>query len=198
MFMKGKVKEKTVDKYLAPIRQQIVNLIKPNTKVIDYGCGNGDLLLQLSTKIKTGIGFDHSSKLISFAREKAISKECANLKFETKDLTKIDFSRMHSDYGVISLLLHIISSQEAKDLLINSINSSETTLICGFSQPKNSKQRFLLWLDQRFNSHFSNYKVYAKNGFTEGLLQSIENLNYSTFDTFDPVIKIYKIENQKN
>ena len=60
--MKGAVKTNTVDKYLKSIRFQIIELIKPDSNVVEFGCGNGDLLFKLSGKIKSGVGFDKSKE----------------------------------------------------------------------------------------------------------------------------------------
>lgn len=64
--MKGKVKANTVDKYLSSIRFQIVDLIEPETSVVEFGCGNGDLLFKLSDKIKLGVGLGKSEQLIGY------------------------------------------------------------------------------------------------------------------------------------
>jgi len=36
---------------LAPIRNQMSDLIAPSSTVIEFGCGNGDLLFRLSPKM---------------------------------------------------------------------------------------------------------------------------------------------------
>lgn len=191
--MKGIVKANTVDRYLSPIRNQIIDLIEPNTTLVEFGCGNGDLLFKLSDKIQTGIGFDKSEQLIAYASKRKKKEKVKNLEFRTIDLVKESFSESKKDYSISSLLFHVLAWKEATELLKKQIASSETTIVCGFSKPENLKQYLLLWLDQRFTSHYSNYRNYRKKGFTEGLLNSVGNLTYRRFDTFDPVIKIYKI-----
>ncbi|GAB4247950.1 MAG: hypothetical protein Tsb0034_27280 [Ekhidna sp.] len=79
---------------------------------------------------------------------------------------------------------------EASRLLEKIIATSKTTIICGFSKPENWKQGLLLWLDQRFNAHYLNFRDYQRRGYMEGLL---EGMKYQRLDTFDPVIKIYVI-----
>jgi len=195
--MKGTVKANTVDKYLGPIRDQIIELIEPNTSVAEFGCGNGDLLFKLSDKIKTGIGLDKSLQLISYASKRKKKEKIKNVEFKIIDLVKEPFSELKTDYSIASLLFHILTWREATDLLKKLITTSETTIVCGFSKPGNLKDNILLWLDQRFTRHYSNYRNYKKRGFTEGLLNSIGDIKYSEFDTFDPVIKIYKITKHK-
>ena len=191
--MKVLIKANTVDKYLLPIRLQLMESVEPNTTVIEYGCGNGDLLFKLAHKIQHGIGLDLSFQLIEYALKRKEKEAIHNLDFEVTDLTKSTFSPSKADYAIVSLLFHLLSKEEALVLLKKVIASSGTTLICGFHQPQNAWQNLLLWVDQRFTKHYSNFRGYQQKGYMEGLLNSIENLEYSTFDTFDPVIKVYKI-----
>ncbi|WP_319482489.1 class I SAM-dependent methyltransferase [uncultured Draconibacterium sp.] len=191
--MKGTVKAKTVDKYLSSIRLQIVELVEPNSTLIEFGCGNGDLLFKLSNKIKTGVGIDNSEELIEYAANRMKRDQVKNLEFKLLDILNDTYQESEKDYAIASLLLHILPWGKAVELTKKVIDNSGTTIICGFSEPENFTQNFLLWLDQRFTSHFSNFRNYRENGFTEGLLNSIQNIEYIRIDTFDPVIKIYKI-----
>jgi SAM-dependent methyltransferase len=191
--MEGIVKANTTDKYLRPIRHQIKELIETNTTVVEFGCGNGDLLFKLSDKIYRGIGLDKSEPLIAYASNRRKRENVKNLEFRRIDLVTEPLPDAGMDYSIASLLFHILTWRDATELLKLLIANSKTTLICGFCEPENFKQSALLWLDQRFTSHYSNYRTYKKKGFTEGLLGSLKNVEYTRYDTFDPVIKIYKI-----
>ena len=191
--MKGIIKANTVDKYLRSIRYQIVELVEPNKTLLELGCGNGDLLFKLSGKLKFGIGIDNSEGLIEYAKDQMKQQQITNLEFRMADLLKHEFSDSKTDYSVVSLLLHILPWDKSIHLVERLVAISNTTIICGFTAPENIKQEMLLWFDQRFTGHYSNFKDYKKNGFTEGILNAIENIAYSRIDTFDPVIKIYKI-----
>ncbi|GAA3584939.1 class I SAM-dependent methyltransferase [Snuella lapsa] len=191
--MKAIIKADTIDKYLRSIRFQIVELIDPNTTLIELGCGNGDLLFKLAGKLKLGVGIDKSEQLITYASNRVKKEQVKNLEFRLMDLLKDSYSEPNMDYSVASLLLHILPLEKSIELIKKLLASSNTTIICGFCEPKNIRQKMLLWLDQRFTSHYSNFRDYKRNGFTEGLLNSIEKIKYDRIDTFDPVIKIYKI-----
>jgi len=191
--VKGIIKANTVDKYLRSIRYQIVELVEPNKTLLELGCGNGDLLFKLSGKLKFGIGIDNSEGLIEYAKDQMKQQQITNLEFRMADLLKHEFSDSKTDYSVASLLLHILPWDKSIQLVERLVAISNTTIICGFTAPENIKQEMLLWFDQRFTGHYSNFKDYKKNGFTEGILNAIENIAYSRIDTFDPVIKIYKI-----
>lgn len=191
--MKGKVKANTVDRYLHSIRLQIIELIEPGVNVVEFGCGNGDLLFKLSGRINRGMGIDISQKLIDYAKQRQEKDKIENLEFKSIDLLNGSFSDFESKYGIASLLLHCLPWNKSVSLLDKIILASNTTIICGFSKPENWRQKVLLWMDQRFSGHFSHFRNYANNGFTEGMLNAIDNIEYTVIDTFDPVIKIYKV-----
>ena len=191
--MKGAVKARTVDKYLYPIRLQIIELVGANSTVLELGCGNGDLLFKLSHKIKLGKGIDNSKQLIAYANQRMEQQKVTNLDFKKIDVLNESYLESRVDYAVTSLLLHILPWDKSIETVQKLVEASNTTIICGFSRPKNKKQKFLLWLDQRFTGHYPNFKYYKENGYTEGLLNSIKNIKYESINTFDPVIKIYKV-----
>jgi ubiquinone/menaquinone biosynthesis C-methylase UbiE len=195
--MKGKVKTNTVNKYLRSIRLQIIDLVQPNSTVIEFGCGNGDLLFKLSDKIKTGVGIDNSKQLITYATKRLKQEQVQNLEFKLTDILKNSFRESEQDYSIASLLLHVLPWEKAVELVKKMVSNSSTTIICGFSKPENLMQKVLLWFDQRFAAHYRNFKTYEKNGYTEELINSIQNVQYRKIDTFDPVIKIYEITNNK-
>ena len=195
--MKGNIKANTVDRYLHSVRLQIVELVALNSTIVELGCGNGDLLFKLSHKIKHGVGIDKSEQLIAYAIDRTKEEQVYNLEFRSVDLLNEPYSEHKVDYSIASLLLHILPWNRAIESIEKLIDSSNITIICGFSEPENVKQRVLLWLDQRFTSHYSNFRYFKKNGFTDGLLKSIQNIKYERIDTFDPVIKIYKITKPK-
>ncbi len=191
--MKEVVKAYTVDKYLRPIRFQIAKLVECNASVMELGCGNGDLLFKLSDKLKSGVGIDKSEQLIEYASNRIKKEQIKNLEFRLLDLINDSFPEPNMDYSVASLLFHILPWEKAVELAKRLIAASKMTIICGFSKPENVRQKILLWLDQRFTGHYSNFRDYGEHGFTEGLLNTVKNIEYHRIDTFDPVIKIYQI-----
>lgn len=196
--MKGKIKAITVDKYLFPIRQQIVAMIDPKSTIHELGCGNGDLLFHLSTKIKHGIGWDYDKELLRYAEEKKQELGINHLEFKAVDLLKSNLDFPEYDYSLTSLVYHLLPHATSQRLILKQLNTSKKLIICGFSRPENFKQSLLLGLDQRFTKHYHQYKIYKQLGYTEGLLKSISGITFQSVDTFDPVIKIYIVEYPKS
>ncbi|MEO9513592.1 MAG: class I SAM-dependent methyltransferase [Flavobacteriaceae bacterium] len=95
----------------------MVELIEPNASVIEFGCGNGDLLFKLSNKIKSGIGIDNSEALISYAINKMKRGQIKNLEFRILDLIKDSYPESRMDYAIASLLFHTLPWTKAVDLV---------------------------------------------------------------------------------
>lgn len=190
--MERPFKANIVDKYLQPVRMQIVELIESSADVVEYGCGNGDLLFKLSDKVNSGVGIDNSKSLISYANSRKEKEGKTNLGFSCLDL-RDDITFQPVDYSIASLFFHIIPWGKSVQLLRGMVHKSKTTIVCGFSEPQSRKEKYLLWVDQRFSGHYTHFKNFTNRNFTEGLLSELHHIEYTRFDTFDPVIKIYKI-----
>lgn len=183
---------------LAPVRNQMMDLIVPNSKVIEFGCGDGVLLFKLSQKIKSGLGIDKSKTLIDQALKHGKSKNISNVDFVCEALGK-NFNHSETyDFSIASLFFHVITVSDAVYLLNKMRELSDTVLICGFSRPDRLQQKSLLWLDQRFSGHYGNFKAYQKYGYMEGILEKIQFASVVTYDTSVPFIKIYKTVSKHN
>lgn len=190
--MLRQVKLKAADN-LAPIRSQIVDLIEPNSKVIEFGCGNGDLLLSLSPKIRYGLGIDKSEALIGEALKHRENRGICNVEFLCKELGKNYTPSEVYDFSVASLFFHVIPQSDSLHLLQKMKKISDNVLVCAFSCPETLNQKMLLWLDQRFSGHHRNFTDYQRSGYFEGILKKVRYSNLSTYDTFLPFVKIYKL-----
>ena len=178
---------------LAPIKSKILNLIKPDSSVIEFGCGNGDLLLKLSSQIKYGLGIDKSKKLIDFAIQQKRLKNLSNINFRCQELSCNYKQSGKYDYSIASLFFHVIPWSDSIYLIKRMLEISDKIVICGFSRPETLQQKTLLWLDQKSTSHYQLFKAYKKRGYLEGLLSEFGSMKITTFDTHIPFVKIYVI-----
>ncbi|MER3329769.1 MAG: class I SAM-dependent methyltransferase, partial [Candidatus Kapaibacterium sp.] len=160
------------------------------------GCGNGDLLFKLSDKISQGIGIDNSQKQIELARKTKEKTGISNLEFDINDIMAVTLSES-TDYTIISLLLHLLPVDVSVKILKEALVTSKNIIICDFCKPENIKQNLLLNIDQLFSGHYSNFRNFVSNGYTEGLLRKLEGIEIKQHKTFDPVIKIYEIRSIK-
>lgn len=191
--MKGELKSKTVDRYLRPIRKQIVDLVIYDAHVIEFGCGSGDQLCMLSSKIKHGLGIDQSKTLINYALKQKEIRDCSNIDFLTEEIVLGYKNSKIYDFSIASLFLHVLPVPQAVDVLNIMLKISHNVIICEFCAPQTIIQKALLWVDQRFTGHYKHFKNYQQNGYMEGLMEQLKYAEIEVYDTFDPVIKLYKI-----
>ncbi|HEX8376372.1 MAG TPA: class I SAM-dependent methyltransferase [Pedobacter sp.] len=178
---------------LAPIRDQIDNLVSSNSRVIELGCGNGDLLFKLAPKIKTGLGIDKSQLLITSAMKRKEQYNLQNIDFMQKEIGEDYLPPGTWDISIASLFFHVVPPSDAIFILDKFKEVSNEIIICGFCRPESFSQSILLWLDQRFSMHFKNFVSYKKHGYMEGILAEARCSSILTHNTYLPFLKIYQI-----
>ena len=178
---------------LAPIRKQLAALVAPNSSVIEFGCGNGDLLFTLSPQIKSGLGIDKSENLIGHAIAQKKQMGFDHIDFVCEALGENFSHTKFYDFSIASLFFHVIPRPDSVYLLRKMREISDQILICGFSAPDSLRQKIFMWLDQRFSGHYQNFRAYQKSGYLKGLLVEVPLANVEAYDTYIPFVKIYKI-----
>ncbi|WP_424961347.1 class I SAM-dependent methyltransferase [Ekhidna sp.] len=106
--MKGKIKSLTSDKYLLPIREQMLEMLKPEDRVIDLGCGSGDFLFRAHSKIEFGFGVDSSKQLIQYAQNRTKDLNIDNLAFERRMIDQHFKPKEHFSLATACLFFHVV------------------------------------------------------------------------------------------
>ena len=86
---------------------EIVDL-KPNFKILDYGCGTGLVGFGLSNETNTVLGMDCSSGMVEKFNEKAKELNFTNISAIKHDINKEDLPKNEFDLIAISMTLHHI------------------------------------------------------------------------------------------
>lgn len=191
--MKAWIKIHTVDRYLEPLRQQLLKALPDGVSLLEIGCGTGDLLFRAAPQISYGLGVDANPDLISYAQQKKQKNNLLQLSFKAEHLQPtFDLGRTF-DFGVASLFFHVLPNEEAILTLKTLKKHCDKLLIAAFVLPSNRKEEWLMWFDQRFSGHYQHYRKYANQGYMDGLLQRAEVRIRRVEATFDPCINLYTI-----
>ena len=117
-------------------------LIPTNAKVLDIGCGTGDLLA--ATKPEIGVGIDLSEKVVAIAQQKY-----PNLQFYSLDVEKITPEQIgiqHFDYIILSGVMGYLSDIQTVLEKLQVFCSPHTRIILSFH---NYLWEPLLWFAEK-------------------------------------------------
>jgi len=167
------------DKLIAPNQDrlfaQIKNLIEPDSKIIDVGCGTGRLSFSIYDKCKSILGIDLSKRNIDRAESSLLKNPETNLSFRHTSVSElISNGEYHFDYAVLTYVIHEVNPDERIPLL-NEISKIADKIIIGdylVPQPKG----FWKLLNEVVEfaagrEHYRNYKHYISNGGIKGIAE---------------------------
>ncbi|CAB9523486.1 expressed unknown protein [Seminavis robusta] len=216
---------KLVDRVLAPIRQQIQDLVVSTGKsskggpkmmrVLDVACGTGDQLFRLrrDNQIDYGLGIDLNPESIQYARERAQAAglvlynddndnhDC--LEYRIQDLQDLQQQQQTEtdnqfDIAMATLFFHVVPWPTAVSLLMTMSSMAPKLIVAAFVPGEKWQDKLLLWLDQRFTSHYAAFCHYLEKGSFEGLLQECDNCLEveQVLLTNDATIRIYVLRSK--
>jgi ubiquinone/menaquinone biosynthesis C-methylase UbiE len=91
----------------------ILEVIKPDSKVLEIGCGTGIVTLSIAPHLKEITGVDISPNMVAIAREKAEKIKIENVDFRVEDAYKLAFENSDFDVVLLPNLLHVVADPEA-------------------------------------------------------------------------------------
>jgi len=85
------------------ILKMIKNLnLSDNSKILDAGCGPGDLLLSLEQNFESITGIDIAEEMVSIANKKLESRKSKNIVFQCGDIENLEFANSEFDLIICS------------------------------------------------------------------------------------------------
>jgi len=155
--------------------EAIMEIVNPNSSILDVGCGTGRMAYILINKYKSYTGIDLSSKNIKSATDSFSSLQDERIKFWHKNIEAIVKEKRKYNYSIMTYVLHEIELSERIPTLYNMLKVSDSVIIGDYHLPSQKK-----WQD-RFNEivefiagrdHYRNYKSYIKQGGLKGIVES--------------------------
>lgn len=165
------------DKIIAPnqdrIFGEIKNIIQPNSKVIDVGCGTGRLSFFIADKVEKIVGIDLSKRNIETANQTLSKKPNSKISFIHTTLSDLISQEHNYDYAVMTYVIHEVNPDERVQLLNDMAQIADKIIIGDYLTP--SKKGFWNFLNEVVeflagNEHYSNYKHFVANNGLQSLV----------------------------
>ena len=170
------------EKIIAPnqdrIFGQIKNHIRPNSKIIDIGCGTGRFSFSLNNEYKSILGIDLSKRNIDRANLLLSKKPKVNISFQHKSVTEIiSDGKDYFDYAVLTYVIHEVNEEDRIKLLKEVSQVADKIIIGDYLVPQ--PNGFWKWLNEIVefaagNEHYRNYKNFIFNGGIQELADKAE------------------------
>jgi SAM-dependent methyltransferase len=166
------------DKIIAPNQDrmfhEIKNLIEPNTKVIDVGCGTGRFSFSIVDKVNRIVGIDLSNKNITTANQTLPKNPNNKISFLHTNLEDLISQNHHFDYAVMTYVIHEVNPEERIQLLSEMAQIADKIIIGdylvpirkGFWSVLNEIVEFLAGKD-----HYKNFKDFVDNDGLDSLVR---------------------------
>lgn len=151
-----------------PLFNQILNLLKPGSDVIDVGCGTGYFSFLASEHCKSVLGIDLSSRNIEQAKKNLLKNQVENLTFENAYLHDIlAKGNKHFNYAILTYVIHEVNEKERIPLLKEIASVADTIIIGDYRIPRTNDAAGSLVKLVEFvagSKHYRNFKSYEANG----------------------------------
>ena len=160
------------DRFIAPNQRelfmQIIELIEPESNIIDVGCGTGFFSFSVADKCKTVLGIDLSARNINKANQNLEKKPNAKLSFRNAYLKDIvSQEKKHFDYAVMTYVIHEVN-EEGRIPLLNEIAQVADKIIIGdylIPCPNDFAGKIVKTVEFIAGTeHYWNFRTYEANG----------------------------------
>ena len=151
---------------------EIKKIIKPNSRVLDVGCGTGRFSFSLADSAESIIGIDLSKKNIESAEKKLKKYPSKKIIFYHTTVSELLKNDHQFDYAVITYVIHEVNPEERIDLLLQMSKIADKIIIGDYMVPANKGFWNILNKVVEYlagNEHYRNYKHFNANGGLEGL-----------------------------
>ncbi len=160
------------DTFIAPnqkeLFKQIIELIEPDGKIIDVGCGTGLFSFTVAEKCSSVVGIDLSKRNIHKANKNLINNPNPKVTFRHNSISEIiQENNQHFDYAVLTFVIHEVDEEERNLLLKNIARVADKIIIGDYlvPRPNNYTGKLTNLIEYMAGSdHYWNFKKYVELG----------------------------------
>lgn len=156
---------------------EIRSVIKPDSTIIDVGCGTGRFSFFIADKAQKVVAIDLSKKNIDKANKTLSKIPNDKITFYHTNISKLISENQHFDYAVMTYVIHEVNPEERISLLKEMSMIADKIIIGDYLVPVNSGFWSMLNGIVEFlagSEHFNNFKNFIANGGLTELSRSAE------------------------
>ena len=147
---------------------QIKDLIEPDSRIIDVGCGTGRLEFALADKCKSVLGIDLSKRNIDKAQLTLSMQPNKKISFQHANVNEIDnYQQEHFDFAILTYVIHEVNKGERIALLADIACIADNLIVGDYLVPRYAN--FGSYLSEAIEfiagrEHYMNFKSYISDG----------------------------------
>jgi len=160
------------DRFIAPnqrgLFKQIIELIDPDSSIVDVGCGTGFFSFSIVDSCKTVLGIDLSARNINKANQNLKKNPTAKLSFRNAYLHElISEEKKHFDYAVLTYVIHEVNEEDRIPLLNEIAEVADKIIIGDYLIPCPNDFAGSIVKTVEFiagTEHYRNFRTFEANG----------------------------------
>lgn len=159
--------------------REIKNVIKPDSTIIDVGCGTGRFSFSVADKVQKVVAIDLSKKNIDKANKTLSKNPNTKISFHHTNLSDLLSQKLHFDYAVMTYVIHEVNPDERITLLKEMAAIADKIIIGDYLVPINKGFWSVLNEIVEFlagREHYTNFKNFVADDGLSGLTKKA-NLN---------------------
>jgi demethylmenaquinone methyltransferase/2-methoxy-6-polyprenyl-1,4-benzoquinol methylase len=176
-FYDGWLYHVCVDPALRKARKLLRRQIKPQSSLIDIGCGTGELVISLSDSCSELVGVETSQRMWSYAQQRALDEGLTNVRIIFAHGTRLaDFPDGYFDYATACMVFHEMDARQRLPVLKEMKRLAGTLILVDYRLPMPvNLAAFMCRSIERLagRHHYRNYRSFLEGG---GLIPLVETL----------------------
>jgi len=192
-FYDGRFYARVVDPFVSGLHRILAELIEPGSKVLDVGCGTGNLALRLAPTAVEVVGIELSPAMAEYASRR-LDGSTKNVSIIVGDVTEVLAEKpdRYFDVATMVLVLHEMPAA-ARESVLREVTRVARRLLCleyRVPMPKNLqgvRNRVIEVLTGV--EHFRAFRDFTRRGGTNGVATACglacKNIRYPDMGTFD-------------
>ena len=192
-FYDGRSYARFIDPFVAGLHRIVADQIEPGSKVLDVGCGTGNLALRVAPEASEVVGVELSPAMAEFATRR-LNESTSNVSVVVGDVTEVlsDKPDGYFDVATMVLVLHEMPA-ETREPVLREVTRVARRLLC--LEYRVPMPRNLPGIRNRVAEalagveHFRAFRDFNRRGGASGVAEACglayDNVRYPDKGTFD-------------